>query len=71
MIKDKVMASKKRDWVQGAVNKMKRKGTVGSLTRIAKRNGQTPEQYCASQKKRGFSSTKIQGKCQFMWNVNK
>ena len=65
------MARKKRDWVQGAVDKMEQKGTVGSLTRIAKRNGQTPEQYCSSQKKRGWSSSKIQKKCQFMWNVNK
>ena len=65
------MASKKQDWVQGAVNKMKQKGTVGSLTRMAKRNGQTPKEYCASQKKRGWSSKKIREKCQFMWNVNK
>ena len=65
------MARKKKVWVQGAVNKMEQKGTVGSLTRIAKRNGQTPEQYCSSQKKRGWSSSKIQKKCQFMWNVNK
>ena len=65
------MARKKKDWVQGAVAKMKAKGTEGSLTRIAKRNGQTPKQYCAGQKARGWSSSKIQKKCQFMWNVNK
>ena len=65
------MARKKKDWVKGAVAKMKSKGTVGSLTKLAKSKNMTPKQYCAAEKKRGWSSKKVQKKCQFMLNVNK
>ena len=60
-----------KKWIQKAVSNMESKGTVGSLTRIAKGHGQTPKEYCSAQKKRGWRSKKIQRKCQFMTNVNK
>lgn len=34
-----VQKKAKKKWIQPAVKKMKRKGTVGSLTAIAKREG--------------------------------
>ena len=58
-------------WIQASRKKMEDKGTVGSLTRIANRRGQTPAEYCSAQKARGWSSKKIQKKCQWMININK
>ena len=63
----------KKRWVQKAVKKMKKKGTVGSLTRAAKRAGYSSAMAYARAIKRnpGKYSAALRKKANFAINVNK
>lgn len=71
------MAKKKakKKWIQPAVRKMKRKGTVGSLTAIAKREGGYDEKNKRIKKswlrKAAKRKGKVGEKARFALNVNK
>lgn len=67
------MAKSKKKWVQKAVKKMKQKGTVGSLTRAAKRAGFSSAMAYARHIKShpGRYSAKMRKKANFAINVNK
>lgn len=55
-------------WIQAAVSKMKEKGTVGSLTRIAKKHGESPMAFAKSHE---HAKGKVGAKARFAINVNK
>ena len=55
-------------WIQKATEKMKRKGTVGSLTKMAKSKGESPMQFARSHE---HSKGKVGQKARFAVNVNK
>lgn len=55
-------------WLQGARAKMKAKGTEGSLTRIAKKHGESPMGYA---REHYHSKGKIGAKARFAVNAQK
>lgn len=55
-------------WIQKAVAKMEKKGTKGSLTRMAKRKGESPMQFARSHE---HSKGLVGKKARFAVNVNK
>jgi hypothetical protein len=71
------MARKKsnKKWIQKAVSKMKKKGTVGSLTAIAKREGGWDAKNKRIKKtwlrKKAKGKGKVAQKARFALNVNK
>ena len=59
------MQEDNEDWIQGAVEDMKEKGTEGALTRAAKAAGESMSEYCASP-----PSKLAKKRCQFRANVS-
>ena len=55
-------------WIQKATAKMSEKGTKGSLTRIAKKHGESPMAFAKSHV---HASGKVGAKARFAVNVNK
>jgi len=62
------MASEKSKWMQKAASKMKKKGTTGSLTRIAERAGESAMEYA---REHYHSKGKMGQKARFAINANK
>jgi hypothetical protein len=64
--------ARKKKWIQRAVSKMKKKGTVGSFSRAAKRAGITTSQLAARIKRNpGRYSPAMRKKANFARNVAK
>ncbi len=60
-----------KHWIQGAVNEMKKKGTVGSFSAAAKRAGKSTAQEASSVLKSGsHASAKMKKKAQFARNMS-
>ena len=58
-------------WIQDATSKMKKKGTVGSFTKMAKRHGDTPVEYAKEVLDHPSKHTlKTRRKAQFVKNTN-
>ena len=58
-------------WIQDATSKMKKKGTVGSFTKMAKRHGDTPVEYAKEVLDNPSKHTlKTRRKAQFVKNTN-
>jgi len=55
-------------WIQKATAKMESKGTKGSLTKIAKKHGESPMAFAKSHV---HSGGKVGAKARFAVNVNK
>lgn len=64
------LASKAK-WLQSAKDRMKKKGTVGSLTRIAKAHGETAMGYAHEHDHDPDISPSVRKKIQFAENANK
>lgn len=59
-------------WAQKAVKKMKKKGTVGSLTAAAHHEGySSPLEFAQHEKASPNASTKLKRKANFALNLNK
>jgi hypothetical protein len=61
-------ATGKKKWAQAAVSRMEEKGTVGSLTRIAKSHGKTAMQFAHEHI---HDSGAVGKKARFAVNINK
>ena len=62
---------KEGGWIQDATSKMKKKGTVGSFTKMAKRHGDTPVEYAKEVLDNPSKHTlKTRRKAQFVKNTN-
>lgn len=59
---------KKKKWAQAATERMKDKGTEGSLTRIAKAHGESPMEFAHEHYN---SPGKIGAKSRFAVNINR
>lgn len=55
-------------WIQAATDKMKEKGTGGSLTRMAKKSGESPMKFARQHE---HASGKVGQKARFAVNANK
>jgi len=55
-------------WAQAATERMKKKGTVGSLTRMAKKKGESPMGFAKSHYN---APGKVGKKARFAVNINK
>lgn len=61
-----------KKWIQGAVAKMKKKGTVGSFKKSAKKAGKSTKAFTKQVLKPGSkASKKMKKKAIFAQNVNK
>lgn len=62
---------KKTKWLQSARDRMKKKGTEGSLTRIAAKHGETAMEYAHQHEGSSDVSPKVRKKIQFAINAQK